>query len=199
MFDASWPGWTLAQSVITASAGLLGVISGAVLTSRNQSKERKHAHIREQLQGFYSPMLGMREEIAAKTTFQDGINVQVAEIIKKAKAEYPGGERKTYNKDEVQALSKLRKYDYAQWEEEVFPLYKRMLKLFADKMWLAEDSTRAHYGDLTNYVEKWNRFDALTTTAELAWEMNFSDDDKVKEFFRDVEENFKRLQKLLGR
>jgi hypothetical protein len=54
------------QSGISAAAGLIGVITGAWMTSLNQAKERKKSHIRQQLQDFYSPMLGMRQELAAK-------------------------------------------------------------------------------------------------------------------------------------
>ncbi len=94
MFDGSWPGWTLAQSGISATAGLLGVFAGAMMTSRNQKKERKNAHTRQQLQEFYSPMLGMRQEIAAKEESRRKINEMVNTTIEESKtndsAEFDG-------------------------------------------------------------------------------------------------------------
>jgi hypothetical protein len=197
MFDGSWPGWTLAQSGISATAGLMGVFAGAMLTSRSQKKERKHAHIEKQLQEFYSPMLGMRQEIAAKEESRRKINEMVNTIIKKSKANDPGGvPRGHYFPDERKALIGLSAHDHKQWEEEILPLYREMLKKFTSEMWLAEPSTRAHYGELTNFVERWSRVDALTDAAEVAWRVDLSDDN-VKPLYDDLDLHFTRLQKLI--
>ena len=79
--DGSWPGWTLMQSGISAAAGLIGVITGAWMTSRNQARDRKQAHVRQQLQEFYSPVLGMRQELAAKEESRKTINTMVTTMI----------------------------------------------------------------------------------------------------------------------
>lgn len=197
MFDGSWPGWTLAQSGISATAGLMGVLVGAMMTSRNQKKERKQAHIRQQLQEFYSPMLGMRQEIVAKEESRRKINEMVHTIIDKSKVGDPGGVRRDhYYDDERKALRGLGAHDHKQWEEEILPLYKEMLKKFTSEMWLAEPSTRANYGELTNFLERWSRVHALTDAAEVAWQADLSDDN-VKPLYNDLEFHFARLQELI--
>ena len=139
MFDGSWPGWTLAQSGVSATAGLVGVVVGALMTSLNQKKERKHAHIRQQLQEFYSPMLGMRQWIVAKEESRRKINVMVNTIIEESKADDPGGVRRGHRfPDERKALIGLSAHDHKQWEEEILPLYREMLKKFTSEMWLVQ-------------------------------------------------------------
>jgi hypothetical protein len=143
MFDGSWPGWTFAQSgipaTISATAGLVGVVVGALMTSLNQKKERKHAHIRQQLQEFYSPMLGMRQWIVAKEESRRKINKMVKTTIEESKANAPGGvQRGPYYSDERKAFRGLGDYDIKQWEEEILPLYREMLKKFTSEMWLVQ-------------------------------------------------------------
>lgn len=55
------------NALISAGAGLAGVIVGAVCTGFNQWRGRVNDRYREQLENFYSPILGLREEIRAKS------------------------------------------------------------------------------------------------------------------------------------
>jgi len=175
----------------------MGVFAGAMLTSRGQKKERQHTHIEKQLQEFYSPMLGMRQEIAAKEESRRKINEMVNTIIKKSKVNDPGGVPRGHHlPDERKALIGLSTHDHKQWEEEILPLYREMLEKFTSEMWLAEPSTRAHYGELTNFIERWNRVHALTDAAEVAWQADLSDDN-VKPLYDDLELHFTRLQQLI--
>ena len=101
----------------------MGVFVGAMMSSLNQKKERKHAHIRQQLQEFYSPMLGMRQEIAAKEESRRKINEMVHTTIKESKANDPSGvSRGYYFPDERKALMGLSAHDHKQWKEEILPL-----------------------------------------------------------------------------
>lgn len=175
----------------------MGVFVGAMMSSLNQKKERKHAHIRQQLQEFYSPMLGMRQEIAAKEESRRKINEMVHTTIKESKANDPSGvSRGYYFPDERKALMGLSAHDHKQWKEEILPLYGEMLKKFTSELWLAEPSTRAHYGELTNFVERWSRVQALTDAAEVAWRVDLSDEN-VNPLYDDLEVHFTRLQKLI--
>lgn len=55
------------QSGISAAAGLLGVIVGGTVTAHSQKIQRKHARQRDQLEKFYSPLIGMRDDIRSKS------------------------------------------------------------------------------------------------------------------------------------
>jgi hypothetical protein len=186
------------QSGISAASGLLGVFVGAWMTSLNQRGERRVARLREQLQEFYSPMLGMRAEIGAKsatrqmisdvagkTWFEEQIDVSDAELRSKlAQAGIP-------------TIKKLNEYNNIQLREEIVPLYRRMLQLFSENMWLAEPSTQEYYGELVEFVEIWNRHLKETLEPELVMSLNHSEAD-LKPFYEDLIAQFTRLKKELN-
>jgi hypothetical protein len=58
---------TLVNTLIPAGSGLLGVLIGGWLTALNQKQERREAHFKSQLSEFYSPLLGIRSQIKAKS------------------------------------------------------------------------------------------------------------------------------------
>src|SRR5258708_29806720 len=54
-------------SAIAATSALLGVAVGGYFTAHNQKRERQQRRINEQLAEFYSPMLGIRAQVRAKS------------------------------------------------------------------------------------------------------------------------------------
>ncbi len=48
---------------IPAASGLIGVTLGAWLSARREIKQRQLAFVERQLRDFYSPLLGIRNEI----------------------------------------------------------------------------------------------------------------------------------------
>src|SRR5689334_15437726 len=72
--------FSLVQSVVSATAGLLGVIVGAWLTARHQRVERRHAVIREQLEKFYSPMVALRARIRARSETRVKVHAAAGEV-----------------------------------------------------------------------------------------------------------------------
>ncbi|HTU46998.1 MAG TPA: hypothetical protein VMF91_18195, partial [Bryobacteraceae bacterium] len=58
---------TLVNTLIPAVSGLVGVAIGGWLTALNQKRELREAHIKCQLSEFYSPLLGIRSQIKAKS------------------------------------------------------------------------------------------------------------------------------------
>jgi hypothetical protein len=48
------------NALVSAGTGLLGVIVGGVITAYNQWRGRVNERHRDQLQNFYSPLLGLR-------------------------------------------------------------------------------------------------------------------------------------------
>src|SRR5580704_10654598 len=68
------------QIVTPALAGLLGVLVGGWITTRNQRIERQHQRIREQLSNFYSVLIGMHKQIREKSQ----VRVKLREIARQA-------------------------------------------------------------------------------------------------------------------
>lgn len=188
MLDGFGPGWTLAQSAITAGAGLLGVFAGGWLTARNQQRDRRNAHYVRQLQEFYSPMMGMVAEVKAKNQSQRVV-MEAADRIRKEGRQRPSPES-------TQDLVNVFRYSSAQWLGEIFPVYIKMCTYFTDHMWLAERSTREHYQKLVHVVEIWKRNQSSALTTELCGELSFTEDELIA-LSVDLEAHFERLRGLV--
>ena len=189
MFDGSWPGWGLMQSGISAGAGLVGVIVGGVVTAHNQKAERRNARIREQLHDFYSPLLGIREEILAKSEMRTKVHSAAGVAWQK--------QVKIHNRfvpDDVAArFDKVQSYSKEQLEKELVPLYRRMLELYLSNKWLAEKSTLGFNYELVEFVEFWNRYYAGSLPLEVLEEIEHSEE-KLKPFYKDLQDNFEKLR-----
>ena len=73
--------WTsLLPFAAGAISALLGAVVNALLTSRREITSRKHAFVTKQLQEFYSPLLGLRQEIRVRSELREKLNT-VAERV----------------------------------------------------------------------------------------------------------------------
>jgi hypothetical protein len=125
MFADVSPGWSALNAGIAALSGLGGVCVGAWSTARLQKGERRHARLLEQLQQFYSPMVGMKQEIATTKEVSDRLQT----IARKARKEYEDtGISVPY--PETSSINDLRQYDNKQWWGRVMPLHEQMLAYF---------------------------------------------------------------------
>jgi hypothetical protein len=129
--------YTIIQSLIAAGSGILGVCVGGYFTAHQQRHERRNTRVREQLQGFYSPMLGMREEIEAK-------NEVTGKLTSIAKTGYPKRLEGITDPDTKQRIQQEMRefgmYNDTQFRENILT-YQKMLEHFSTHMWLAEPST----------------------------------------------------------
>src|ERR1700722_8823004 len=64
----------LASPLIAAGAGLGGVALGGAITVWSQTRERRNTRVREKLDKFYSPLLGMRMQILAKSEVRQKVH-----------------------------------------------------------------------------------------------------------------------------
>lgn len=179
------------NALISAGAGLLGVVVGAFCTAFNQRRGRINERYREQLQSFYSPILGLREEIKAKSESR-------ARLQGIAEAKIQENARTATNKD-IACYARVIEDSNEPLKEELIPTYEEMARLFKERMYLAEPSTRRHYSKLIDFIEIWRRFLARTLPYAVATEIVHSEKD-LYPLYEDVEKNFIRLQrKLSGR
>jgi hypothetical protein len=183
-------GWLILQSGITAIAGLGGVYVGGWLTARNQAIERKHNRIREQLESFYSPLIGMHSEIQAK----NGVRKKLHDTANSEWAKLFDG---IHNPDTKQRINethwpqyeRLIDHSEIQVRDELVPVYRKMLEYFSAHMWLAEKSTRSFYATFTEFVELYNR----QMSASLPYEVNLAlghSEDSLQAFYADLQKNF---------
>ena len=176
--------WAIAISV-PALAGLAGVIVGAWLTGRRERSQRRLAFVEKQLEDFYSPMLGLRNEIRMRSELRVRIH-DVADVVWRelcARARQVG-------EDALANLSQTRgpefrkqiDYDNKQLQEELLPAYQQMAKLFRENLWLADPDTREHYQHLLEFVELWDRWLAKSIPAEVIERLEHSEEN-LKPFY----------------
>jgi hypothetical protein len=187
------PVWGIAQSAITAVAGLGGVGVGAFMTGHNQKKERKNARIKEQLQDFYSPLLALRAEIKAKSEFR----LKVRNAAGSAWTEKFGGERTPERSQSISerdgpVYDKIIDYDNKQLEDELIPQYQKMIDCFSTHLWLANASTLKHYSTLVEYVEVWNRYLAKAIPGEVVRAVSV-EEKMLYPLYEDLQRNFDAL------
>lgn len=188
----------LASSLISAGAALGGIAVGAAYTARSQKRDRKNTRTREQLQGFYSSMMGMRAEIATKSYIRN--KVSSASGAEWAKLFENTSEPEHRAKIDATAWPKFERvplYNDQQILTELVPLYKKMLDHFTNNLWLAEQSTQAFYPDFCEFVEIWNRFIAGAMPRAVIDHLEHSEA-KLTPFYKDLNETFERLRASLS-
>jgi hypothetical protein len=105
--------------------------------------------IREQLDRFYSPLLGIRERLRAngETRLKVSAAAEAAwrNLCSRVEGSDPVSRADAFlklEKERFPGFEKIIEYNNRQLAEEVVPLYRRMVEIFTGNMWLAEPSTR---------------------------------------------------------
>jgi len=155
---------------VPAASGLGGVMLGAWLSGRRETRQRQLVFVERQLRKFYSPLLGIRSEIRMRSELR--VRVQNA-----ADTEWRRlcEEKRQIGVDALQKLTyergkeftKIIEYDNRQLEEDLIPAYRNMVKLFRGNMWLAEPETKEYFKILLEFVELWERWLAKTLPREV--------------------------------
>jgi hypothetical protein len=180
------------QSGISAGAGLLGVLVGGLVTAHSQRAERRNARIREQLEGFYSPLIGIREEIRAKSAVRTNVHSAAASVWLKMVELHD----RNAPADVKEKLDKVFEYSNEQLEKDLVPLYQKMLELYLKNKWLAEPSTLKFNYEFVEFVELWNRYFAGSLPREVLPVMEHSEK-KLYPLYQDLQDNFDRLRNEL--
>jgi hypothetical protein len=200
-FDMTTLITTVIPAAIAAASGLLGVVVGGWITDRNQRRERQHNRVREQLQGFYSPLYGMRVRIRAKEDVLLKVT-EASEATFKKLVVPPAGALKDvhfkYAEGRVPDFAKVTDENSRQVSEEIMPLYRQMVEHFSANMGLAEPSTLEYFGTLLEFVETWDRWARNTLPPEVGATLCQSPE-RLQPFYQDLETQSARLRKRLNR
>lgn len=184
-------------AIISAASGLIGVIVGASLTSWRDRITRRHAFLRQQLEEFYSPILGIRQEVLAKSQLRLEISQVASETWRELCEGKSPEELERLSQETGPKFDKIIKYNNRQLTEELLPAYQDMLSLFRGKMWLANESTKQHYQELVKFAEIWNRWKDGSLPAEVLDKLGHTEE-RLKPLYEDLERNLTALRKQIA-
>jgi hypothetical protein len=192
-----WP-----PAALTALVGLAGIVIGACLTAwlaaRRDRRERQVAFIEKQLSEFYSPMLGLRAEIRMfgelRVKLQNEAGAAWRELCEGIK---PGPGSQALSMSRFPQFKALIEHDNTQFNERLMPAYRKMVGLFREKLWPAEDETREHYSLLVEFVDVWERWLSGALPPELIARTGHSEA-KLHPFYSHLEAEHARLRQTLS-
>lgn len=184
-----------------AIAGLGGVWIGALLTSRQQKEQRKLAFIEKQLRYFYSPLLGIRNEVRMLNELQ-------VKISKSADANWQKICKETHQADDFDFIDKemgkrreqfkrIIDYNNKQLTESLLPSYSRMVSIFREYYYLAVPSTCKYFCPLLEYVDIWDRWLANSIPNEVIEDLDHGER-VLHPFYDEIEKTHDKFRKKLA-
>lgn len=188
-----------ASIAVPAISGLAGVIIGAMLTSGRERKQRKLAFLEKQLSTFYSPMLGLRNEIKTHGAFrvrvQNEANAAWAQLCSETESLSIEALQHITN-ERGPEFKRIIDYDNNKLHEDLLPAYRKMVELFRECYWLAEPETRAFYGDLLEFAEVWNRWIDKALPVEVLKRLEHGEDNLIS-FYEHIEQTHNAIRQKL--
>jgi hypothetical protein len=187
--------WAVSITV-PAISGLIGVAVGAWLTSRRESGQRRLAFVERKLNDFYSPMLGLRNEIRMRSELRVRIHDTADTVWRELCADARNlsvEALRDISTNRGPEFTKVIEYDNKQLEEELLPAYRQMADLFRENYWLADPDTRSHYQYLIEFVELWDRWMAKSIPGEVLQRIGHTEDN-LKPFYEHLRQKHDALR-----
>jgi len=191
--------WAISIAV-PALSGLIGVLVGAWLSGRRERAQRRHDFIAQQLGEFYSPLLGLRTEIRARSEFRvrvhgeaDAAWRELCEAARRISVD----ELQRLTNERFQQFEKIIEFDNQRLTNELLPAYRKMVSLFRDNLWLAEPETRVHFPRLLEFVDVWDRSIAEALPREVLTRLGH-DERLLDVLYADLQATHERLRQRLA-
>jgi hypothetical protein len=110
----------------TASAGLVGVVVGAILTAlfaaRRERKQRQLAFVEKQLSEFYSPMCALRAEVRAFSNLRVKLHDAAEQVWRElCESVEPGPQAQALSAARFPQFKALIEHDNTQFEARIMP------------------------------------------------------------------------------
>ena len=128
--------WAVAL-IVPAAAGLVGVVVGAWLTSRRERRQRQLAYLEKQLSSFYSPMLGLRNEVRTHGALRIRIMNEASAAWTQVCAESEHLdvlERQRITKERGPEFTRIIEYDNNKLHEDLLPAYRKIMASLPRKL-----------------------------------------------------------------
>lgn len=190
----------MVQIALPVLAGFAGAFLGAWLTRVNDQRKQRLNFAEQQLREFYSPLLGIRTHIHTLAE----LRVRVEDVADSVwgtlvtEAQSTGGAQavSALRKEKWEGFEKIITADNERFRQTLMPLYIQMLTTFREKYWLADKSTRAHFGALLEFVELWQRWLNREIPPDVITKLDVREG-KLDILYQDLDSRFEGLQKAL--
>ncbi len=175
-------------------SALVGGLIVYVFGVRKLSIEVRNTFIQKQMSEFYSPIAGYRKRIGARGAVREKISIAAEaawqELCGQARA---SGQSMLNHEEQFEPYRSIIEYDNMQLREEVIPLYRKMLDIFTDKYWLADEDTRDYYQNFFEFVEIWERYLAESLPGGVLKKLDHTEGN-VHPFYEHIEQKLSALQ-----
>ncbi|MDO9533666.1 MAG: hypothetical protein Q7O12_16275 [Deltaproteobacteria bacterium] len=178
--------------IITSGCSLF---IGYKLALRKFRKENRRDFILQQVKQFYSPMVGSIKHIRANRE----LRLELSNVSDVAWHKICEENPKPFHshKEHFEPFMKQIEYDNQQFRDRILPIYEKMVDIFTNNLWLAEESTKIFYNPFRRYVELWQRYldDAIPQRVieELCIEEKY-----LLPFYEDLEKKLQILRNELA-
>ncbi|MCK5230969.1 MAG: hypothetical protein KAR13_11920 [Desulfobulbaceae bacterium] len=184
-----------------AISGLVGVLIGAWLSNRQHRKKQKLEFLEKQISYFYSPLLGIRDEIRMLSELRQKISQSADRHRKKmcADAMESGGPEyvEKLTSERRDDFMKSIEYDNRQLTESLLPSYRKMASIFRDNYYLAENRTRNFFRVLLEFIDIWDRWLDKSIPHEVVEELAHGEN-PLQPFYEDLEKTHDELRTKLS-
>lgn len=188
--------------VVPVLSGFVGVLIGAWLAGRQQREQRELFFIEKQIKNFYSPLLGIRNEIRMLSELRQKISISANANWRKLceEAHKRGGSEATkkLTEERKEKFDRLIQYDNLQLTESLIPSYHRMITIFRDNYYLAERRTREYFRSLLEFVDIWDRWLDKSIPREVLKDLEHSEK-TLNPLYDDLKETYNELRAKLSK
>jgi len=195
-------GATVLIPFITTAAGLTGVIVGSWLTDRREREKQRRDYITRQLSELYGPLLSLYKQVNARHRLRSQIHDAIHADWDDKKRTFMKEQGIDDNQMREMLKKELEKFqDHDVWN--ATPSYQKMVALLQDNLWLAEKSTRDHFGTVVAHVDSLNLAEEDAISFFLLDKLGFDifeepeTEFNLRAFYTDIEEIHERLRTQL--
>jgi len=189
----------LARLVLAALIAVCGTLGGGYLGhqyAKDQARASKALDfIERRVTEFYSPMVGCIKKIRALSE----LRVELSKAADAAWREICDSAPKPFldHDKRFEPFKGIVGYENAQLYRDILPAYERMVAIFTDQFWLADDEVRRYYAELCRFVELWQRFKADVLPYEVLVRLEHSEE-RLKPLYAALEQRLAELTAVLA-
>jgi hypothetical protein len=163
--------------------GWIGVFISNWMRVRRETAARAVQFREQQFAQLYGPLLALHNEIRARSELRLKLQKAVNDLHAKDTLHAEPGNTVLANvQDENETLRNI-----------LMPTYHEMIKVFRDKMWLAEPETREHFKNLIEFVDVWDQILADKLPSSVAPALGHTEQN-LHRFYDHLEKMQERLR-----